>query len=124
MDTFIAIIRELSPLITTIIGAGGIVEFLLTRHDKKHEVERIAEAERRAVADAERKHLRDLTCGVVQDRIVFLCEQAIHQGWISVDKKDIIENLYEPYKALGWNNHARVRVDAMRALPVKEEQED
>lgn len=118
MDQLFEVIKT---LLVTVLGAGGAVQFLLTRHDKAKE-ERRAIAEQKIQMESERsRNMQDLMCAMAQDRIVHLCDRAVEKGHIALDEREIIEDIYAPYEKNGWNNHAHLRVDAMRELPIKED---
>lgn len=57
--------------------------------------------------------------GLAHDRILYLGQEYINRGTITVDEYDNLVNyLYEPYKALGGNGTAERVIDAVKKLPI------
>ena len=54
--------------------------------------------------------------GLGHDRIIFLCEKYLEQGWISPDDfENLHDYLYVPYKKMGGNGTAeKMMADVMR----------
>jgi len=103
-----------SQTITTIVvsvfastGFWAFVTAMMQRKDKKSDK-----------VSAEGKMLR----GLAHDRICYLGEYYIKQGWVS---KDDYENLHDylflPYEELGGNGTAKRIMQEVEKLPLKEE---
>lgn len=57
--------------------------------------------------------------GLAHDRILYLGQEYIKRGNITVDEYDNLVNyLYEPYKALGGNGTAERVINAVKQLPI------
>lgn len=57
--------------------------------------------------------------GLGHDRIKYLCEHYLEQGWISTsDYEDLYNYLYVPYRAMGGNGTAEKLMDQVKKLPV------
>ena len=58
--------------------------------------------------------------GLGHDRIIYLCEKYIAQGWISSDDfENLHDYLYVPYKKLGGNGTAEKLMADVMKLPAK-----
>ena len=58
--------------------------------------------------------------GLGHDRIIFLCEKYIAQGWIaSEDYENLHDYLYDPYVKMGGNGTAKKLMDEVNKLPVR-----
>lgn len=58
--------------------------------------------------------------GLGHDRIIFLCEKYIAQGWISADDfENLHDYLYVPYKKMGGNGTAEKLMADVMKLPSK-----
>jgi hypothetical protein len=56
--------------------------------------------------------------GLGHDRIKYLCEQHIKNGWISTgDYEDLYKYLYVPYKAMGGNGTVEKLMEEIKKLP-------
>lgn len=60
--------------------------------------------------------------GMAHDRICFLGEKYIHQGWITRDDyENLYEYLYIPYRDLGGNGTAARVIQEVQKLPLKKD---
>lgn len=60
--------------------------------------------------------------GLAHDRICYLGEEYIKQGYISKDDyENLHEYLYKPYEELGGNGTAKRIMDEVKKLPLREE---
>lgn len=58
--------------------------------------------------------------GLGHDKIKFLAERYIAQGYISSDDyEDLVKYLYEPYRAMGGNGTAEKLMEEVKKLPIK-----
>lgn len=92
--------------ISTIIAfiVGGLLGTICTWFKKQHSM----------MSD-----IKDLVCANAQDRIVWLSEQYIQRGYITVREKAMLKNMYKPYKKLGWNSFAKEAMEEVEKLQVK-----
>jgi hypothetical protein len=59
--------------------------------------------------------------GLGHDRIIFLCEKYIAQGWIySEDFENLHDYLYIPYKKLKGNGTAEKLMHDVEKLPIRQ----
>lgn len=72
-------------------------------------------------AKREKKDTRtQLLVGLAHDRILYLGEKYIDQGWISQDEyENLHDYLYKPYHALGGNGSAERVMAEVNKLPLK-----
>lgn len=72
--------------------------------------------------DKEKDALTKLMLGLAYREIMKLCLEYIERGSITKDEyEDLIKYLYDPYKELGGDGTAERLVNAVKALPIKEE---
>ena len=69
----------------------------------------------------EKKDARtQMLIGLAHDRIVFLGEKYIDQGWISSsDYENIHDYLYKPYHKMGGNGSAERVMEGVKKLPIR-----
>lgn len=103
-----------SQIILTIVasvfastGFWAFVTAMMQRRDKKDDA-----------VTLEGKMLR----GLAHDRICYLGEEYIKQGYISKDDyENLHDYLYKPYEALGGNGTAKRIMEEVKKLPLREE---
>lgn len=60
--------------------------------------------------------------GLAHDRICYLGEEYIKQGYISKDDyENLHDHLYKPYEELGGNGTVKRIMDEVKKLPLREE---
>lgn len=95
-------------------GVTNLIQFLITRNDKKK--------------DTENKELTlqsDMLLGLGHDRIVYLGSKYLDRGFITKDEyENINDYLYKPYKALGGNGTAKKIMSEVEKLPLKDSMAD
>ena len=101
MDTMTIVLTILGSVFAS-TGFWAFITMMVQRRDKK--------------VSAEGKMLR----GLAHDRICYLGESYIRQGFISKDDyENLHDYLYLPYEALGGNGTAKRVIDEVRKLPLK-----
>lgn len=60
-----------------------------------------------------------LLLALAHDKIIYLCKQAIDQGFITQDEYDNILQLYTPYREAGGNHLAKKYFEEVDKLPIK-----
>lgn len=84
-------------------GFWSLLTYLIQRRDSKN--------------SAESQMLK----GLAHDRICYLGERYIKQGYVTQDQfQNLHDYLYEPYTRLGGNGTAKKIMDEVRDLPLKE----
>lgn len=106
-------------VLTCVLGSGGLVQYLLTRWDKRKEEEN----KRAAMDSAKLEALINLTCADVQDRIVRQVSRYIKAynedgSGITMREKAALKKMYEWYSTLGWNSLAREAMEELEEIPV------
>lgn len=93
-------------------GFTGLIQFLITRHDKKNSQE---EDSLRCISDAVR--------GLDHDRLYYLATKYIQIGSISKeDYENLNEYIYQPYKKLGGNGTGDKLMREVEKLPLNEKE--
>lgn len=58
------------------------------------------------------------------DRVRWLGESYIIRGYITLDEKESLAEMYEAYKRLGGNGHLKTVMEEVHRLPVREKGAD
>lgn len=102
MDTTTIILTIVGSIFAS-TGFWAFVTYLMQRRDKK--------------VSTEGKMLR----GLAHDRICYLGEVYIKQGYISKDDyENLHDYLYLPYEELGGNGTAKRIIDEVKKLPLRD----
>lgn len=102
MDTTTIILTIVGSIFAS-TGFWAFVTYLMQRRDKK--------------VSTEGKMLR----GLAHDRICYLGEVYIKQGYISKDDyENLHDYLYKPYEELGGNGTAKRIMDEVKKLPLRD----
>ena len=102
MDTTTIILTIVGSIFAS-TGFWAFVTYLMQRRDKK--------------VSTEGKMLR----GLAHDRICYLGEVYIKQGYISKDDyENLHDYLYKPYEELGGNGTAKRIIDEVKKLPLRD----
>ena len=116
-------------LITMMIGNGGAIWKALNIY-YKHKDAQDALKEKEAL-EVRRSHERkmeeitfklekvaDITCALAQYRIKREVDKHSEKNEITSDDRSVIEEMYEPYEALGRNHYAHNAMMAMQNIPI------
>ena len=108
----------LGALIGILAGNSGIfalIQFLITRHDKKNDA--MDEVIEEIKTDIKQMKSTDsvVMYYVFSDKI----EKILDKGFADPDDRRDVENMFERYKANGWNGDMDARVAKVYALPTK-----
>ena len=104
MVTHAELIISLVIAIFTSTGFWAFITFIIQRRDTKN--------------SAESQMLK----GLAHDRICYLGECYIKQGYVTQDQyQNIHDYLYEPYTRLGGNGTAKKIMDEVDTLPLRKE---
>lgn len=97
-------IETLIAIVIAVLGSSGIWTFATTLYLKR----------------SEKKSLTNkLLLGLGHDRIIWLCEKYIEQGWISTEEyENLHDYLYLPYKEMGGNGTAERLMLIVKGLPT------
>lgn len=69
--------------------------------------------------EEQKSNLSQMVIGLAHDRILYLGQEYIKRGYITVDEYDNLVNyLYTPYKNLGGNGTAEKIIEEVKKLPI------
>ena len=116
-------------LIAMMIGNGGAIWKALNVYYKhKDAQDSLKEKEALEVRQSHEKKMEeitfklekvaDITCALAQYRIKREVDKHSEKNEITSDDRSVIEEMYEPYKALGRNHHAHNAIIAMDQIPI------
>lgn len=108
---------ELAKLVITAVTGSGVTAILLAllqRHwakeDRKHSGDAAMEAKLSAIVDAEKV--------MMIDRVRWLGEHYIADGYITLSNKETLKEMHKAYKALGGNGHLDTVMAEVDDLPI------
>nr|DAT18637.1 MAG TPA: hypothetical protein [Caudoviricetes sp.] len=119
----------LIALITMMIGNGGAIWKVLNIYYKRKDAQdALKEKEALEIRQSHEKQLAemsfklekvaDITCALAQYRIKREVDKHSEQNEITSDDRSVIEEMYEPYEALGRNHYAHNAIVAMQNIPI------
>lgn len=95
-------VELLITVIATLLASSGFWAYISTRYHKKN-------------------NSNKMLLGLGHDRITYLCEKYIDQGWISTDEyENLNDYLFEPYQKMGGNGSAKRLMAIVENLPTKD----
>lgn len=65
----------------------------------------------------------DGTKMLLADKLKFLCQKSLNEGYVDYDNLRIIESMYKSYHELGGNGFMTDIVERVKQLPIKMEKE-
>lgn len=68
------------------------------------------------------KNIGESLVGLSHDKILFLCDNFLERGGITLKEKATIKSIYEPYQKLGGNGDCQVAWSAVCDLPILSEE--
>lgn len=120
--------KEILIIIGSVIAASGFwafIQFLINRKDeKKNATEELREAVAKLQESMDNNNdnmelQNEALMSIAQDRIVWLGEQYIKQGYIYADEAAILIRMANAYKALGGNGLVTEIMEKIKNLPRK-----
>lgn len=109
---------ELTTVVLAILGSNGLfalIQYMITRHDKKHNNrDEVIQAIRTDI-DGIKSTESIVMYTVFSNKI----ERILEKGFADPDDRRDIENMFERYKANGWNGDMDSRVEKVYSLPTK-----
>ena len=119
----------LIALITMMIGNGGAIWKALSMYYKRKdgqdalkekEAFEIRQSHERKMEEITFKleKVADITCALAQYRIKREVDKHSEKNEITSDDRSVIEEMYEPYEALGRNHYAHNAIMAMDQIPI------
>ena len=74
------------------------------------------------IINENQKNACDALMGLAHDRIVFTSDKITERGCVTTKEKAILSSIYEPYKRMGGNSHAKVGYEHVTKLEVVSEE--
>ena len=112
------IIHAIVSVLTAVLASGGLWNFL----SKKQEI-RFEELERKRKEEAEAEEKNDvktkLLVGLAHDRLIYLTNKYLEEGWISSENYENLTYMYEPYIQGGGNGTVKRNMEKVEKLPFK-----
>ena len=112
------IIQAVVSVLTAVLASGGLWSFL----SKKQEI-RFEELERKRKEEAEAEEKNDvktkLLVGLAHDRLIYLTNKYLEEGWISSENYENLTYMYEPYIQGGGNGTVKRNMEKVEKLPFK-----
>jgi|GEM_PF-5407897 len=104
-------------LVNAVLSGGFFVflEFLIKRHDRKKANE---------IDPVVIKNLINSAAAMIQDRIVQISRVHIRRGKISVEDKEDLREIAEPYLKAGFNHRGKEYWSMVDKLPVVDKYEE
>lgn len=93
-------IEIIIPIIVAIFASGGFWQYIMHKNITR---------------DARTSAILAL----LHDKLYYLCEKHLKNGYISIEELDNIEYLYIPYEKLGGNGVIENLYDKVKKLPLK-----
>ena len=112
------IIQAVVSVLTAVLASGGLWSFL----SKKQEI-RFEELERKRKEEAEAEEKNDvktkLLVGLAHDRLIYLTNKYLEEGWVSSENFENLMYMYEPYIQGGGNGAVKRNMEKVEKLPPK-----
>lgn len=112
------IIQAVVSVLTAVLASGGLWNFL----SKKQEI-RFEELERKRKEEAEAEAKNDvktkLLVGLAHDRLIYLTNKYLEEGWINSDDYENLTYMYIPYIQGGGNGSVKRNMEKVEKLPSK-----
>lgn len=112
------IIQAVVSVLTAVLASGGLWSFL----SKKQEIH-FEELERKRKEEAEAEEKNDvktkLLVGLAHDRLIYLTNKYIKEGWINSEDYENLTYMYEPYIQGGGNGTVKRNMEKVEKLPPK-----
>ena len=112
------IIQAVVSVLTAVLASGGLWSFL----SKKQEI-RFEELERKRKEEAEAEEKNDvktkLLVGLAHDRLIYLTNKYLEEGWISSENYENLTYMYEPYIKGGGTGTVKRNMEKVEKLPFK-----
>ena len=108
--------ETLLALVTVALGSSGLsaVVVAILKHHWPNKLGTTTKLD--AICESQKDHMID--------RVRWLCETYIIRGYITLDEKESLAEMYEAYKRLGGNGHLKTVMEEVHRLPVREKGAD
>lgn len=108
----------MAQIVIALLGSQGFFTLILWFLNKREQ------EKRETLNPYELKCFVECTRAMVQDRIVHLSNMYIKKGMISIEDKNDLREIYEPYRKGGGNHRAELHWNEVCRLPVVDEYPD
>lgn len=95
----------IASIIIAIFASNGFWQYMVQKHSKK-------DVKARAIL------------ALLHDKLFYLCDRYVKEGWIAVDDFDNVTCLYEPYVEMGGNGTVHALYEKVKKLPNQPKEED
>lgn len=120
MTTGQLILQAVISVFTAILASGGLWSFV----SKKQDV-RLAELEKKKQEEQNEIVKNDinnkLLLGLAHDRLMYLTNKYLDNGWISAEEYENLMYMYQPYIQSGGNGAVERNMNKVEKLPTKTE---
>lgn len=93
------------------------LEKLLQTFDELKEHDERVEKTINQIAENQ-KNVCDSLTGLAHDKIVYMTDKITERGYITLKERATLDSIYQPYKAMGGNSHAKAGYDHVIELDV------
>lgn len=114
---------ELLAVLVSILGSNGVLLFLVKRYFEKRDQKDQREREARAQRDEEWDNIRMKMDACLEtlrllsySRMSEETEKLLLQGYATPSERRILNEMYQNYKAHGWNGDMDARLEQVYAL--------
>ncbi len=118
MTTGQLILQAVISVFTAILASGGLWSFLSKKQDL-----RLAELEKKKQEEQNETIKNDmnnkLLLGLAHDRLMYLTNKYLDNGWISAEEYENLMYMYQPYIASGGNGAVKRNMEKVEKLPPK-----
>lgn len=112
------ILQAIVSVLTAILASGGLWGYLSKKQDIRY-----AELERKRKEEAEVEEKNDvktkLLVGLAHDRLIYLTNKYLEEGWIDSEDYENLTYMYEPYIEGGGNGSVKRNMKMVKELPTK-----
>ncbi len=120
MTTAQLILQAVISVLTAVLASGGLWNYLSKKQDM-----RLAELEKQRQVEKDEKSKTEvnnkLLIGIAHDRLMYLTNRYLDNGWISADEYENLMYIYQPYIQSGGNGAVKRNMEKVEKLPTKPE---
>lgn len=120
MTTGQLILQAVISVLTAVLASGGLWNFLSKKQDM-----RLAELEKQKQEEQNENLKNDfnnkLLLGLAHDRLMYLTNKYLDNGWVSAEEYENLMYMYTPYIQSGGNGAVERNMNKVEKLPTKTE---
>lgn len=118
MTTGQLILQAVISVLTAVLASGGLWNFLSKKQDM-----RLAELEKQKQEEQNENLKNDfnnkLLLGLAHDRLMYLTNKYLDNGWVSAEEYENLMYMYQPYIQSGGNGAVKRNMEKVEKLPPK-----